>query len=37
MGPTWGPPGGPQVGHVNIAIWVLDVAMYDDTAILARE
>ena len=25
MGPTWGrqDPGGPHVGHVNLAIWVL--------------
>ena len=28
MGPTWGQqdPGGPHVGHVNLAIWVLIVA-----------
>ena len=25
MGPTWGrqDPGGPHVGHVNLAIWVM--------------
>ena len=30
MGPTWGRPGpgGPHVGHVNLAIWVIFALLY---------